>query len=86
MDYKDDSIILAEVHYTIEVEILRYKRSEVLTKLMEYAAQAARVFGPFSDEACELQDDIEDVRDGADLIDFLWVFPEADKFNLEGNA
>ena len=72
--YKMD--ILVNVHVRMEADIFVVSREDVLTRLMLYAAAAAAIFGPYSDEVEALENDIEDVKDGADLADFLWVFPE----------
>jgi len=68
--------ILVNVRVRMEADIFVVSREDVLTRLMLYAAAAAAVFGPYSDEVEALENDIEDVKDGADLADFLWVFPE----------
>ena len=68
--------ILVNVRVRMEADNFVVSREDVLTRLMLYAAAAAAVFGPYSDEVEALENDIEDVKDGADLADFLWVFPE----------
>lgn len=64
----------------VEVSFFSYTRADVLTKLMEFAASAASVFGPYSDEVWDLESDIEDVKNGASLADFGWCFPQMDEF------
>jgi len=68
--------VLINVHVRMEIDVFIVSREDVLARLMLYAAAAAAIFGPYSDEVEALENDIEDVKDGADLADFLWVFPE----------
>lgn len=67
---------LINIHVRMEIDVFVVSREDVLARLMLYAAAAAAIFGPYSDEVEALENDIEDVKGGADLADFLWVFPE----------
>lgn len=67
----------------VTTSIFSFTRSDVLVKLMEFAASAASVFGPYSDEVLNLESDIEDVKNGASLADFGWCFPQMDEFTKE---
>ena len=71
--------VLINVHVRMEIDVFIVSREDVLARLMLYAAAAAAIFGPYSDEVKALEGDIEAVKDGANLADFLWVFPEHDE-------
>jgi hypothetical protein len=74
------AVVKIEVVTDVKVNFFSYTRADVLTKLMEFAAEAAAVFGPYSDEVWDLESDIEEVKNGAALADFGWCFPQMDEF------
>ena len=78
----NDVYVVVKIDAVTEVKtsFFSYTRADVLTKLMEFAASAAAVFGPYSDEVWDLESDIEEVKNGAALADFGWCFPQMDEF------
>lgn len=74
------AVVKIEVVTDVKVNFFSYTRADVLIKLMEFAASAAVVFGPYSDEVRDLESDIEAVKGGAALVDFTWCFSQMDEF------
>lgn len=79
-----DYFIAVKIKTVATVEGFSFTREDVVKKLMEFAASAAAVFGPYSDEVADLEGDIQAVKyDNASLADFTWCFPQMAAFEKE---
>lgn len=80
---ENDTYVVVKVGVVadVTVDIFSFTRQDVIVKLMEFAANAAAVFGPYSEEVSALESDIDAVKyDDAPLADFIWCFPQFDDF------
>lgn len=73
-EQEDNAYTSVVASFTVKIEVVAFTREEVLTKLYEQSAAAAKVFGPYSSEVDELDDDINDVKGGASLSTYTWLF------------
>lgn len=74
------TVIKIDVVAEVKISSFSYSRADVLVKLMEYAASAAQTFGPYSEVVRNLESDIDEVKNGAPLVDFSWCFPQMGEF------
>lgn len=61
------------------IKILSFSREEVVIRLMDMMATAARMYGPYSQEVEALEDDLDDAKAGYDLSAYTWLFPDFDE-------
>lgn len=77
--------VFVRVVIDASVKVLSFSREEVIIRLMDMMAAAAKMYGPYSQEVEMLEDDFEDAKDGGDLSQFTWLFPDFDE-GVEENA
>ena len=77
----ENNDVFVAIKMKADISYFSFTRSDVVVQLMKFAAAAAAVFGPCSDEVMALEGDIEEVKSGdAILSEFTWCFPQMDGF------
>lgn len=71
---EDDVCTVLKVDFAADITPVRFTREDVLTKLYKAAGIAAGTFGPLSDAVDDLQEDIDNVKNGASLAPYSWLF------------
>lgn len=69
-----DACVVIKADFVVAVKVMSFTRDEVLAKLYQNMALAARIVGPNSDAVAEFEADIEDVKNWGDLHPHAWMF------------
>ena len=77
--------VFVRVVVDASIKVLSFAREEVVIRLMDMMALAAKMYGPYSQEVEALEDDLDDVKAGGNLSDYTWLFPDFDE-GVEENA